>query len=218
MAANADLLTPTEAAVVAGVKVRDINRVIDEKLLPADFYALEGGRRLHVAACPLIGFYFHAASALTAEERELLIGLACEQVARQVIGKQGRRKHSYHPADWTIQDRFLTVNLWEFAVGAQDRHAKLEQARKMVVVDPDILDGTPVIRGTRVPVYDVAASAVAGLPHRRIRSAYPALDDRTIELAALYAEAVPPRGRPPRSQSRHAKVLAKRMVPRQRLA
>jgi uncharacterized protein (DUF433 family) len=218
MAADADLLTPTEAAVVASVKVRDINRVIDEKLLPADFYTLDGGRRLHVAACPLIGFYFHAASALTAEERGLLIGIACEQIARQVIGKQGRRQHPYDPADWTIQDGFLTVNLWEFAVGAQDRHAKLEQARKMVVVDPDILNGTPVIRGTRVPVYDVAASAAAGLPHRRIRSAYPALDDRMIELAALYAEAVPPRGRPPRSQAGHAKALAKRMVPRQRSA
>ena len=32
----------------------------------------------------------------------------------------------------------------------------------MVVEDPEILSGTPVIRGTRIPVYDVAAQAEGG--------------------------------------------------------
>jgi uncharacterized protein (DUF433 family) len=222
MSTDPELLTPTEAAVVASVKVRDINRVIDEKLLPTDFYTLEGGRRLYSVACPLIGFYFHAASRLTAEEREFLIGRACEQIIRKVIGKRGsrRRKRLYHPADWKIQDRFLTVNLWEFAVSAQDRYAKLAEARKMVVEDPEILSGTPVIRGTRIPVYDVAASAATGQASERIRLAYPTLDNRMIELAVIYAEAMPPRGRPPRSQSllRSAKAPLRRIVPRQRSA
>ncbi len=219
---DGEFLTPTEAAVVASVTVRDINRVIDEKLLPEDFYTLEGGRRLHIAACPLIGFYFHAANALTAEERGLLIRRVCQRIVRQVMGKRRtqRWKRPQHPADWTIQDRFLTVNLWEFAANAEDRRAKLAQARKMVVEDPDILSGTPVIRGTRIPVYDVAASAATNLPRERIRAAYPELDDRMIELAAIYAEATPPRGRPPRSQSllAGAKVLSKRTVPRRRSA
>jgi hypothetical protein len=58
-----ELLTPSEAAVVASVTVRDVNRVIDERLLPDGLYALEDGRRLHVVACPFIGFYFHGANA-----------------------------------------------------------------------------------------------------------------------------------------------------------
>ena len=45
-----ELLTPPEAAVVAGVTVRDVNRAIDERLLPDRLYALEDGRRLHVVA------------------------------------------------------------------------------------------------------------------------------------------------------------------------
>ncbi len=67
MPAEIEFLTPPEAAVVASVTVRDINRVIDERILPERFYTLDGGRHLHVTACPLVGFYFHAAKAITAE-------------------------------------------------------------------------------------------------------------------------------------------------------
>ena len=46
--------------------------------------------------------------------------------------------------------------------------AKLDEAHALVVEDPEILSGTPVIRNTRIPVYDVAASVAAGLPMDRI--------------------------------------------------
>jgi uncharacterized protein (DUF433 family) len=39
-----------------------------------------------------------------------------------------------------------------------------------------LLGGTPVLRGTRIPVHDVAASVAAGASKDRILSAYPALD------------------------------------------
>jgi len=221
MPAEIELLTPPEAAVVASVTVRDINRVIDEKILPERFYTLEGGRRLHVTACPLVGFYFHAAKALTSEERGLLIRRLSERIGPEMAHRPIRhwRKRS-RPADWTVPDGFLTVNLWEFATSAEDRHAKLAEARKMVVEDPDILDGMPVIRGTRIPVYDVAASVTAGLPRERVRSAYPGLDDRMLELAAIYAEATPARGRPrrPVSLAPNLKIVSKRKVARRRRA
>ena len=37
MSTNTQMLTPTEAAVVSNVEVRDVNRVIDESILPKDF-------------------------------------------------------------------------------------------------------------------------------------------------------------------------------------
>jgi uncharacterized protein (DUF433 family) len=221
MPADIELLTPSEAAVVASVTVRDINRVIDEKILPERFYTLEGGRRLHVTACPLVGFYFHAAKALTSEERGLLIRRLSDRIGPEMARRPITRWRKVSlPADWTVNDGFLTVNLWEFATSAEDRHAKLAEAREIVTEDADILDGTPVIRGTRIPVYDVAASVAAGLPHERIRSAYPNLDDRSIELATIYAEATPPRGRPKRpiTLAPGAKVVSERKVARRRLA
>lgn len=221
MLAAIELLTPSEAAVVASVTVRDVNRIIDEKILPERFYTLKGGRRLHVAACPLVGFYFHAAKALTAEERSRLIQRLSERIGPEMAHRPviPWRKLS-RPADWTVEDGFLTVSLWEFATSAEDRHAKLAEAREMVVEDPDILGGTPVIRGTRIPVHDVAASVVAGLPRGRIRSAYPGLDDRLIELAVIHAEATPPRGRPRRTTvlAPDAKIVSARKVARRRFA
>jgi uncharacterized protein (DUF433 family) len=53
--------------------------------------------------------------------------------------------------------------------------AELKKARALVVEDPEILSGTPVIRNTRIPVYDVAASVAARLPLDRILEDYPGL-------------------------------------------
>jgi uncharacterized protein (DUF433 family) len=221
MPTDIELLTPPEAAVVAGVTVRDINRVIDEKILPERFYTLEGGRHLHLAACPLVGFYFHAAKALTSEERGLLIRRLSERLGPEMERRPIAhwRKNS-RPADWTVNDGFLTVSLWKFATDAEDRHAKLAEARKRVVEDPNILGGTPVVRGTRIPVYDVAASVAAGLPRVSIRSAYPGLDDRAIELATIYAAATPPRGRPkrPATLAPDTRIVSERRVARRHRA
>ena len=94
MKSDAELLTPAEAAVVAAVTVRDVNRAIDERILPERFYSLEGGRRLHVAACPMVGFYFHAAKELTAEERTLLIRRLSEQMGSWVTSWSSTRRQA----------------------------------------------------------------------------------------------------------------------------
>ncbi|MBI5163287.1 MAG: DUF433 domain-containing protein [Magnetospirillum sp.] len=192
---NVEMLTPAEAAVVASVSVRDVNRAIDEKILPEEFYTVADGRRVRLAACPLVGFYFRAAGALTAEERLRLIGRFSERMANRLAE---RPLSGWRSADWTVKDGFLTVDLKDFVADADDRAARLTAAQDMVVEDPAILGGTPVIRDTRIPVYDVVASVTAGLSRERILAAYPRLDDTMVDLAVLYAEANPVRGRPRR--------------------
>ena len=97
---------------------------------------------------------------------------------------------------------------------------RLAAARELVVTDPNILGGTLVIRGTRISVYTLAASATAGLPTDRILAAYPSLDADKIELATIYAEANPPRGRPRSGDGlpKGAVIVADRRVPRRRKA
>lgn len=68
---------------------------------------------------------------------------------------------------------------------------RLEEAREMVVEDPGILSGTPVIKGTRVPVHDVAAAFDAGATADEILECYPSLKEWQIELASVYARAFP---------------------------
>jgi uncharacterized protein (DUF433 family) len=79
-------------------------------------------------------------------------------------------------------------------------------AEDAIVSDPEILDGMPVIKGTRVPVYDLATSVKAGIPRDRILAAYPTIEDHHLDLAVAYTEANPlainaaraPRGEDPR--------------------
>jgi len=76
--------------------------------------------------------------------------------------------------------------------------SQLRQTQRLVIEDPEILRGTPVIRGTRIPVYDVASLVEAGTPLEELREIYPKLTPSQIELASMYAKANPQRGRPRR--------------------
>jgi uncharacterized protein (DUF433 family) len=70
-----------------------------------------------------------------------------------------------------------------------------------IISDPEILGGMPVIKGTRVPVYDMAASVRAGIPRDRILAAYPTIQEHHLDLAVAFTEAIPlapqPRKWPP---------------------
>jgi uncharacterized protein (DUF433 family) len=177
-----DALTPAEAAVVSRVTMRDVHRVIDEHILPESFYSTDQTRSFTSQACVFISFYFRAADRLTSEERQRTIRIASEPQ-----GSSGSRR---------VQDAFLTIDLETFWKDVEESLERLQAARAMVVSDPEILSGTPVIRGTRVPLYDVAASVASGIPIDRILSAYPSLQREHVELATMYAEANPQRGRP----------------------
>jgi uncharacterized protein (DUF433 family) len=73
---------------------------------------------------------------------------------------------------------------------------KLERAESTIVEDPETMRGTPVYRGTRIPVELIADLLNQGASIDEILEGYPALDREKIELAPLYVHAFPRRGRP----------------------
>lgn len=105
-------------------------------------------------------------------------------------------------------------------VSDTDEQARLvESARAMVGQDPGILGGSePVIRGTRVPVYDIAVAVAAGSTCEEILLSYPSLTAEQVELAAVYAQLQPPHARPRRRAADRlpvgARVVASGTVPR----
>jgi uncharacterized protein (DUF433 family) len=210
------MLKTTEAAVVSRVTPRDINRVIDEGILPEEFFTNDDGRYVRAAACTLISFYFESAGALTSEERLFIIRVTVPRLRRSVSFALA----ALSKEDWTVRHEFLTVDLAPFVRRAAERFARLIAARKLIESSPDILRGMPVIRGTRVPVYDVAASVSAGIPIEEILVDYPSLDPERIELAAIYAEANPPRGRPRAREEfpKGAVIMSDRRTPRRKKA
>jgi hypothetical protein len=62
-------LTTTEAAVAAGVTLPQINRVIDDQILPDDWYSTSPVRTFRTDACLFIAFYYETADWLTASAR-----------------------------------------------------------------------------------------------------------------------------------------------------
>jgi uncharacterized protein (DUF433 family) len=94
---------------------------------------------------------------------------------------------------------------------------KLERAGDMIVSDSEIMRGTPVYRGTRIPVALIADMLSQGARTEEILDGYPALDREKVELAPLYVQAFPRRGRPtsrpwakrkPLRATRHGRALA----------
>jgi uncharacterized protein (DUF433 family) len=189
MEALMEQLTTTEAAVAAGVSLPQINRVIDEKILPDDWYSTSPTRTVRADACLLIAFYFETADWLTARAR------------LQTIRNAAVHGHTWEQWEhYAVDDQFLTVRFADLWKNVNGRLRKLVAAERMVVEDPEILSGTPVIRGTRVPVHTIAALSDAGTPMDRILKSYPSLTEVQVELSSLYAKAVPQRGRPKRRE------------------
>ena len=67
----------------------------------------------------------------------------------------------------------------------------------MVHTDSDIMAGTPVFRGTRIPVHQVADMIEQGTPIDEILQGYPSLTREMAEHAGSYATTHPRRGKPP---------------------
>lgn len=188
-----EMLKTTEAAVVSCVALRDVNRVIDDGILPEGLVTRDDGRYILAAACMFISFYFSAATSLTPEERLLAIETAVPRLRRP-----GSLTFSaLMKEDWIIRHGFLTIDLLPFAKETSERLERLIAARNLVQSTPEILSGTPVIEGTRVPVHDVGALVAAGVPLNEILSDYyPHLNAEKVALARIYTEAYPVRGRP----------------------
>jgi uncharacterized protein (DUF433 family) len=197
-------LTTSEAAVAAGVSIPQIHRIIDEKILPENLYSTTQMRTFRTDACVLIAFYFETAEWLTAQARLRAI--------RNAMTHCGRWE------EWrncVIEEHSITIRFSDISKGVEERLRQLMKARDMVIEDPEILSGTPVIKGTRVPVYDIAAAVDSGTPIDRILKSYPSLRDWQVELASVYAKAVPPRGRPrrvsPTGEHRGGSITKKRL-------
>ena len=61
---------------------------------------------------------------------------------------------------------------------------------KEITVNPKIMCGKPVIKGTRIPVYLILNLLAAGYTFERIIKAYPQLTKKDIKAALKYAQAL----------------------------
>jgi uncharacterized protein (DUF433 family) len=62
-----------------------------------------------------------------------------------------------------------------------------EELLNRIIIDPNILAGKPVIKGTRIPVYLIIELLANGLTPQQILKEYPELKQEDIKAALLYA-------------------------------
>jgi uncharacterized protein (DUF433 family) len=63
----------------------------------------------------------------------------------------------------------------------------MEELLDRITVDPDVLVGKPVIRGTRVPVYLIVELVANGMTSEEILKEYQRLKEEDIKAALIYA-------------------------------
>ena len=65
-----------------------------------------------------------------------------------------------------------------------------EELEQRILVDPKIMVGKPVIRGTRIPVELIVRMLAQGVPEKDILREYPRLQPADIRAALIYAARV----------------------------
>ncbi len=177
--------TPAQAAAVTGLPLPAVHKAIEYRLIRPK--VVREGRSLYrLLSKPQVLYLQLEAN-----------GLRCLPLATR---RQIARAIEQAPnADMVPVSRggALTVQIKAARKRVEDALRRLVQAERMIVSDPDVMKGTPVYRGTRIPVHAIAGMLAQGATLQEILEGYPALTRKAVELAPVYAKAFPRRGRPP---------------------
>lgn len=192
-----------EAAFIAGITDRDINRAVDERILPEPLVRNENGRRFARLGAALAGFYFRSDDVYSAALRrrvvEQVVGMLRTRRDRETIldlGSDVLRLIDWRIAVPGVSVGTVSVDVGAFLETAMERVEMLRRVEELVTSDPEVLGGLPVFVGTRVPVDSVLASLRKGIDRKRILDAHPNLTNEHLDAAGVYVDVHPRRGRP----------------------
>ncbi len=211
--------TPSEAAFIADLPVKEVQKAFDEDWFDFVPRHTRGGtiRRwlgpaelLHLRIVKDAGRYV----IFQTEAKKLIHRQLRERMA--VIRFADRDDVVIdHLHSWFVQmAKHLKepVKISEISVDAESaweqmagRLAEATAAQLAVVSDPDIRGGEPVVRGTRIPVHLLQELVEQGAAPEELLADYPSLDDQRLKLALLYAQNHPRPGRP-RKRPWHTKA------------
>jgi uncharacterized protein (DUF433 family) len=173
------LMTANEAASVTGVPLHQVHRIIDAGLLDGAVKQRDNARLLAPRALVALKLAHETAGVLTLQSR------------RAVAASSIRR-----PRQSMIRTDLVVIDARPAARAVRSGLSQLAKARGIASSTSGVLGGTPVFKGTRIPVHDIADMLANQDTPAAIIKAFPQLDEGRVRLAAIYALAYPPRGRP----------------------
>jgi uncharacterized protein (DUF433 family) len=198
--------TPAEASALTNLPIRTVRRLMDRRFIRP--------RRLRMGRSVqrLLSWEQLVYLRLEAEGLSLLPVPARRKIAKQIESDAGIDMVAIS------EGRALVVQVKTVRKELDERLKKLKRAESLIVEDPETMRGTPVYRGTRIPVDLIADLLKQGATVDEIIEGYPSLDGERIELAPLYLRAFPRRGRPaarpwakrkPVRSTRHVRDMAR---------
>ena len=176
--------TPAQASAVANLPLRTVHKLIERRLIRPRLRRI--GRSLQ---------------RMLTREQLLFLGLEAKGVrllpiaTRRSIAKKIEKSPEIDVM-CLAEGSALVVEVKSTRQELEQDLKKLQRAEAMIVSDPDIMRGSPVYRGTRIPVKLVAHMLSQGATPEEIVEGYPSLDKEKVALAPLYVQAFPRRGRP----------------------
>ncbi len=196
-----DGYTPAQAAAITGLPLAAVHKAIDNRLIrPRSARSGATVRRL-----------------LT---KEHLIYLQLEAEGLRLLPVGTRREIAESIQRSPKTDLMAigegTVLFVEFKSARRKVEGQLKQLahiKEMVISDPEIMRGTPVFKGTRIPVDLVADMLAQGATAEEILEGYPTLSKEKIAMAPLYMRAFPRRGRPSRRPWQGKKARGRKFFP-----
>lgn len=176
--------TPAQASAVSGLPLKAVQKLIEGRIISP--YKKRKGSEVQRLLSPEQLVYLR----LEAEGVRLLPLGARREVARTFITDPG--------VDAIVVGggSALVVEVKQARREVEQELKRLRKVQSLVVSDPEIMRGTPVFKGTRIPVELVADMVAQGAMIDEILAGYPALSQEQVELAPLYVAAFPRRGRP----------------------
>ncbi len=193
-----DGYTPAQAVAITGLPLTAVHKAIDSRVIrPSSARSGATVRRL-LTKEHLI--YLQ----LEAEGLRLLPVGTRREIAESIQRSPGTEKLPV--ANGTA----LLIEIGRARRAVESRLKQLARIEEMVVRDPGIMRGTPVFKGTRIPVDLVADMVAQGATAEEILEGYPTLSKGKIAIAPLYMRAFPRRGRPTRRPWQRKKSKARK--------
>lgn len=194
---TAAFVPSAEAAFIAELSDRDMNRVIDEHLVPQSLVRADNGRRFARLAAAFARFYFdtdviYAATLRKDVLKQLTLRIVSLRDWEKVLALQA----PVNPEVWKVSVKFCqVVDVSYFVESAMERARKVDEADSLIQTSDDVMGGLPVFAGTRVPIEMVTASLDNGIPMERVVDSYPFVTQKLVDAAKVYQLVHPRRGR-----------------------
>jgi uncharacterized protein (DUF433 family) len=196
-----DGYTPAQAAAITGLPLAAVHKAIDSRLIRPRSARSGGSLRRLLTKEQLI--YLQ----LEAEGLRLLPVGTRREIAASI--QRSPKTENLPVANGTA----LLIEIGTARRAVESQLKQLARMEEMVVSDPEIMRGTPVFKGTRIPVELVADMLTQGATAEEILEGYPTLSKEKIDIAPLYMRAFPRRGRPSRRPWQGKKARGRKSFP-----